>query len=112
MKRIVFVFALALPVLSLPCSEAAEAKAPKKTDAEADYYRILTFTPPPEAVLECGALELMPDGKIAIGTRRGEVWFIDNAYDADPKKVKFTRFAYGLHEILGLAAKDDWLYVV
>ena len=29
----------------------------------------------------------------------------------DPKKAKFTRYARGLHEVLGLAAKGDWLYV-
>src|SRR5260221_8156713 len=48
---------------------------------------------------------------MALGTRRGEVWLIDNAYDPDPKNVKFSRFAHGLHEVLGLAQKDGWLYV-
>ncbi len=86
------------------------ARAQKKT-AEEDYYKILSFTPPPGEVLEAGALELLPDGKIALGTRRGEVWLIDNAYDTDPGKAKFTRFAHGLHEVLGLAQKDGWLYV-
>ena len=53
----------------------------------------------------------MPDGKVAVGTRRGEVWMISDAYDADPKKARFTRFAHGLHEVLGLSAKGGWLYV-
>jgi len=30
---------------------------------------------------------------------------------ADPTQVKFTLFAEGLHEVLGLAWKDGWLYV-
>ncbi len=80
-------------------------------EGEADYYKILTFTPPPGEVLEAGALEVLPDGKVAVGTRRGEVWTIDNAYRDDPKEAKFMRFARGLHEILGLAHKDGWLYV-
>jgi glucose/arabinose dehydrogenase len=86
-------------------------KAPLKPETEADYYKILTFTPPPGEVLEAGAIETLPNGKVAVGTRRGEVWLIDNAYDPDPKKAKFSRFAHGLHEVLGLAQKDGWLYV-
>ena len=79
--------------------------------AETDYYKLLSFTPPPGEVLEAGALEVLPDGKVAVGTRRGEIWLIENAYADDPEKVKFRRFAHGLHEVLGLAAKDGWLYV-
>src|SRR4051794_36739709 len=86
-------------------------KAPGKGDAEEDYYKILTFTPPPGQVLEAGGIEVLPDGKVAVGTRRGEVWLIDNAYDPNPKNAKFSRFAHGLHEVLGLAHKDGWLYV-
>src|SRR5262245_39416689 len=79
--------------------------------AEDDYYKLLTFTPPPGQVLEPGAIEVLPDGKVAVGTRRGEVWLIDHAYDPDPQKATFSRFAHGLHEILGLSYKDGWLYV-
>ena len=85
---------------------------PERTNPEDDYFKLLRFEPPAEAVLECGAIEIMPDGKVALGTRRGEVWLIDNAYADDPKAAKFTRFAHGLHEILGLAQKDGWLYVI
>src|SRR3989440_3107756 len=84
---------------------------PKKAAAENDYYKLLTFNPPPGRVLEAGAIEVLPDGKVAVGTRRGEVWLIENAYADDPEKVKFRRFAHGLHEVLGLAYKDGWLYV-
>ena len=55
---------------------------------------------------------MMPDSKVAVGTRRGEIWMIENALLSDPKEAKFTRFAHGLHEVLGLAQKDGWLYVV
>ncbi|MEI7684190.1 MAG: hypothetical protein WCL32_04130 [Planctomycetota bacterium] len=82
---------------------------PKLT--EDNFYPILRFEPPAGEVLEVGAIEMMPDGKVAIGTRRGEIWMIDNAFDADPKKAKFTRFAHGMHEILGLAQRGGWLYV-
>jgi glucose/arabinose dehydrogenase len=84
----------------------------KKPDSEEEYYKILRFEIPPGEVLEAGAIEIMPDGKVAVGTRRGEIWMIDNAYDPDPAKAKFSRFAHGLHEVLGLAQKDGWLYVI
>jgi hypothetical protein len=84
----------------------------KKAPTEADYYKILAFHPPKGEVLECGALEMMPDGKLAVGTRRGEIWLVDNAMTSDASEAKFTRFARGLHEVLGLAWKDGWLYVV
>jgi glucose/arabinose dehydrogenase len=103
-------FILLLAALLLPVFGQGK-KPPGKAASEEDYYKILTFTPPPGEVLEAGAIEMLPDGKVAVGTRRGEVWLIDNAYDEDPNKAKFTRFAHGLHEVLGLAYKDGWLYV-
>lgn len=98
--------ALALAGLAA-CAAGEKPVAP----AENDYYRILSFTTPAGEVLEAGALETLPGGKIALGTRRGEIWIIENAYDPDPAKARFTRFAHGMHEILGLAWKDGWLYV-
>jgi hypothetical protein len=83
----------------------------KKVETEDDYYKILRFEPPANEVLEAGAIEIMPDGRIALGTRRGEIWMIDNAYTDNPKDAKFSRYAHGLHEILGLAQKNGWLYV-
>ncbi len=84
----------------------------KKAETEDDYYKLLRFDLPPGQVIEAGAIEIMPDGQVAVGTRRGEIWTIDNAYADDPKQAKFARFAHGLHEVLGLAQKDGWLYVV
>jgi hypothetical protein len=100
---------IVLFLLILPCSARAQGQ---KTESEDTYYKLLRFTPPPGEVLEAGALEIMPDGRVAVGTRRGEIWMIENAYAKDPKEAKFRRFAHGLHEILGLAQKDGWLYVV
>jgi glucose/arabinose dehydrogenase len=97
-----------LLVLGAP---AAAQQGRTKPPAEGDYYKILRFQPPKGEVLEAGALEVMPDGKVAVGTRRGEIWMIGNATDPDPRSAKFTRFARGLHEVLGLAYKGGWLYV-
>lgn len=86
-------------------------KAPVKADAEDDYYKMIRYDIPQGEVIEPGAIELLPNGKVAIGTRRGEIWIVENAYDLDQSKANWTRFAHGLHEILGLAQKDGWLYV-
>jgi glucose/arabinose dehydrogenase len=102
---------LAVCSIALLLAPAALAQPPAKKPTEDDYYKILRFQPPKGEVLEAGALEVMPDGKVAVGTRRGEIWMIDNATDPDPKAVRFSRYARGLHEVLGLACKDGWLYV-
>src|SRR5262249_23535671 len=85
--------------------------AQPKTPTEDDYYKLHRYPLPEGEVLEAGALEALPDGKIALGTRRGEVWIIDKGLTDHPKDAVFTRFAHGMHEILGLAHKDGWLYV-
>ena len=43
---------------------------------EAEYYRISTVALPEGVVLEVGGLETMPDGRLAVATRRGDVWMI------------------------------------
>ncbi len=90
---------------------AAAGQPGKGAPTEDDYYKLLRFTLPAGEVMEGGGLDFLPDGRLAVGTRRGEIWMVENALAADPKEAKFTRFAHGLHEVLGLAAKDGWLYV-
>lgn len=78
---------------------------------ENDYYTLSPFTLPEGEVLEIGAIQPIPGGKLAVGTRRGEIWMVENAWAEDVGKAKLTRFAHGLHEILGLTWKDGWLYI-
>src|SRR5258708_33018360 len=87
----------------------ASAQSPPKPPEEADYYKLIRFDLPKGEVIESGSLEFLPDGKLAIGTRRGEIWMLANPL-AGPKEAKFSRYARSLHEVLGLAAKDGWLY--
>ena len=75
---------------------------------EADFYAIEKLAIPPQAFLEVGALEWLPGDRIAVASRRGEIWVVDDPAGDAPK---WTRFAHGLHEVLGLAWKDGWLYV-
>ncbi|MEO5814227.1 MAG: plastocyanin/azurin family copper-binding protein [Gemmatimonadaceae bacterium] len=77
---------------------------------ENDYYRLLTVPIPEGIVLEVGGLETLPDGRLAVATRRGEVWIIENPGSLNGGRPHFTRFAQGLHEALGLSYRDGALY--
>lgn len=73
---------------------------------EDDFYKRITIPVADGIKLEVSGLETLPDGRIAAATRKGEVWILDHAYDDPPVKVKFQRFAFGLHEPLGLVWRD------
>jgi glucose/arabinose dehydrogenase len=77
---------------------------------ESDYYKITSFDTPKDAAMEVGSIELLPDGKLALGTRRGEIWIVSGAESEDPGSVSYQLFASGQHEVLGLAYKDGSLY--
>ncbi|MCB1234990.1 MAG: hypothetical protein KDM91_07950 [Verrucomicrobiae bacterium] len=80
--------------------------------AESDYYPITPIPAPEGAVVEGGGIEVLPDGKIAVCTRRGQIWTIQNAFDHPSKPAVWKLFAEYLHEPLGLAWRDGWLYAV
>ena len=96
-----------LPVLCSLVLAAAPVRAAKQ--AESDYYKITTFDTPQETALEISAIELLPGGKLALGTRRGEIWTVSGA-QGDPAKLQYQLFASGQHEVMGLAWKDGALY--
>ena len=79
---------------------------------ESDYYTITPFEAPEGHSIETGGIALMDDGKIAVCTRRGQIWTIENAFEHPSKPAKWTLFAEYLHEPLGLAFSDGWLYAV
>jgi len=78
--------------------------------AEDDYYKIVPLPIPDGVVLEVGGQELLPDGKLAVSTRRGDIYLVENPQSDTPDKIKFSLFASGLHEVLGLAWRDGCLY--
>ena len=86
------------------------AVALAENPTEDDFYQIVPLPIPAGVVLEAGGLEMLPAGQLAVSSRRGDIYTVSQPF-ADPGKMKFTRFASGLHEVLGLTAKDDWLYV-
>ena len=86
-------------------------KAVPKSSKEATYYQIVTLPVPEDILLEVGGLETLPDGRVALCTRRGDVWIIENPYMNDERQPKFKLFASGLHEALGLTYHNNSLYI-
>jgi len=84
----------------------------QKDDPEDEYYRLVRFPMTERLVLEAGALEFMPDGKLAVATRRGDIYLIDEPLTEKPQEANYAVFASGLHEVLGLAWREPWLYCV
>jgi len=80
----------------------------QETPKEEDFFRINKVRVPEGPILEVGGLITLPNGDLGISTRRGEVYIVENPTSAKPY---WRRFAYGLHEILGIAYKNGALYV-
>ncbi len=78
------------------------ANAQQKMPTEDDYYNIYTVPVPEGILLEIGGVATLPDGRIAVATRRGDVWVVENPYRQQGGTPRFTLFASGLHEALGL----------
>lgn len=89
--------------LFLLCLQTRAQESPK----EEDFYKIVTLPVPEGVLLEVGGVEMLPNGSVALATRRGDVWIIDNPTSVKPY---FRKFASGLHEVLGLLYKDGSLY--
>ena len=94
----------------------APAAAQVKKDStdipkEDDFYQVQTVLIPEGIQLEVGGMAFLPNDKLAVCTRRGEVWIISNPYMKDGRPSQYRLFAQGLHEPLGLAYYKGDLYV-
>jgi len=114
--------AIGAVLAALASSLAAGAGLRAATLAEEnEYYRLVTvmapeairdsrdpgWKPPPDGLsLEVSGISEMPDGRLAVATRKGEIWLLEGAGDDPPAKVRYHRFASGLHEPLGLEWRD------
>ncbi len=103
-----------LPTLLLTATLGHAAKpAPPTTQTErqSDYYHREEIPLPPGEVMELSSIALMPDQKVAVATRRGDLWICSGAYGSDLSKVTWKKFTSGLHEPLGMYYKDGSLYL-
>ena len=74
---------------------------------EEDFYSLEKLHIPADIELEVGGMDFLPDGKLAVCTRRGDVFVIDDLGG----KPTYSLFARGLHEPLGLTVYEGAIYV-
>ena len=101
------IFLLSLTITAIAQESTDSIVQPK----ESDYYEIRTVPIPEGIFLGVGGMAFLPNDKLAVTTRRGEVWTISNPYMKDGLAPSFKLFARGLHEPLGLAYHDGSLYL-
>lgn len=70
-------------------------------DTITDYYEVETIPTPEGLTVETGGLAFLPDGRLAACFHRGEVMLYD------PKTKKWSLFAEGLHDPLGVVAINN-----
>lgn len=78
---------------------------------ENDIFPIYSVAIPQDIALEVGGMTFMPNDRLAVCTRHGDVWIISNPYSKNGTKPVYTLFASGLHEALGLNFIKGDLYV-
>ncbi len=88
---------------SLPAEELGKMWG--TADEEAKYYPIVNVPIPKDVPMRPGSFEVLPDGRLAVGTRKGDIYFIKGAF-ASPPKPEYHLFATGQDEIFGLSWKD------
>ena len=79
-----------------------------EADDEAAFYSISTLNIPDEIILETSGLAFNENGNLAVTTRRGEAWLVEEPNSANPT---FKRFGQGLHEPLGIAYRQGAYYI-
>jgi hypothetical protein len=93
--------------LSLLLLLGGKASAQAESAKEDDYFKIMRVAAPEGDLLEVGGLTTLPNGNLALTTRRGDVFIVENPTSARPF---FRKFASGLHEVLGVEYKNGSLY--
>src|SRR3954469_14373660 len=106
-----FVVLLAAGVLGGTAARAEEVGGRWGTEErEREYYPIVNIPIAKGLVIEAGAFCTLPDGRVAVGTRHGEIYLISGA-DGKRPNPSYQLFATGLDEIFGLEFKDNAFYV-
>lgn len=80
--------------------------------SESDYYEIVSFPQSDDQKLrlEICSMATLRDGNLMIGTRRGDVYVVEDVY-GDPAEATFRKWAGGMNHPLGLLEHDGWIYL-
>src|SRR4028118_561113 len=94
-------FAQTKPKVNPATGSKQPAPAPKGLEGaeavpqtEDNYYKLISLPIPEGVVLEVGGMTTLPDGRLAICTRRGEVWIVSNPTISGNEKPTYKGFAY------------------
>lgn len=102
-------------VTAIAQNPSAEERFAKPSDdlvkLENQYWERTPIPIPDDIILESSGILALPNQELLVTTRRGEIWHIAGAYDEVPNP-KFTLFASGLHEPLGIIAAPTGGYYV
>lgn len=79
---------------------------------ESHYYRLFTYPLPDGLKLEATGAAILPDGRLALAIRKGEVWILENPLPESDRAdaYRWKRHASGLHEPIGLTWHEGALY--
>ncbi len=107
MKKSAYCFIISILIASAIVAQSVDSAGV----SEKDYFKIVTVPIPADIMLEVGGLKTLPDGRLIITTRRGELWLVENPYMKGGSRPIYKRFAHGLHEVLGISYKEGSFYV-
>ena len=80
------------------------------SEEENKYYKIVNIPIPPEVPMRPGSFEILPDKRLAVGTRRGDIYFVSGAFETPPNP-SYHLFASGQDEIFGMSWRDNSLTI-
>jgi len=72
---------------------------------EAKYYPIVNIPIPSGVPMRPGGLEMLPDGRLAVGTRKGDIYRVKGVFETPPRP-EYELFASGQDEIFSLSWRD------
>ena len=104
-------FSLLFAFVVIVIPYVGEGQDPLLIAKERKHYKVSDLPLPDSVILEVGGFAFTEDGKLGVATRRGEIWLIEDPYQKKSRSAKFTRFARGLHEPLGLAYRNGSFFV-
>ena len=77
---------------------------------EEKYYKLVTIPIPEHIPLKAGCFDILPDGRLVVGTRKGDVYFVEGAFNQFPAP-KYHLFATGQDEIFGVSQREGDIYI-
>jgi azurin/glucose/arabinose dehydrogenase len=108
LKQIVCILLLLSPSIS---EAQRKSNITIQAQKEERFYTIKTLPIPENIALEVGGMAFLPNDKLAVSTRHGEVWIISNPYMKNGMTPNYKLYAQGLHEALGLNCIKGDLYL-